>query len=210
MKYKDARILIFCKAPVLGQVKTRLVPMLGEKQALLLYQELTTRMISTCLESELAPVQIWTTEDHAFFHTFGELGKVGHIRIQQGDNLGQRMQFALTTALLESGVQRAILAGTDCPPVDMSYLDKALAALEDHDAVLGPTEDGGYGLIGLWKVQADYFSDIPWSTDSVCADTCSRFNRNGLHWSLLPQIWDVDRPEDIMRYQKFCQTLPRR
>ena len=63
--------------------------------------------------------------------------------------------------------------------------------------VLGPAEDGGYGLVGVKAEIPDMFSDIDWGTEKVLSQTCNRLNRGGLSYSLLPLIWDVDRPEDL-------------
>ena len=200
MKYDDARILVFCKAPIAGEVKTRLIPLLDADGARALYEDLASRMLKTCVTADLAPVQLWCTPDttHDFFSRFNT-----SLHQQLGDDLGQRMYRALSTALAETGIQRAILIGTDCPTIDGTYLTRALDALQDHDVVLGPAEDGGYGLIGLRNIDASYFSGIAWSTDQVCAETCRRFNSADANWALLPLIWDVDRAEDVSRYRRL-------
>ena len=91
----------------------------------------------------------------------------------------------------------AVIIGTDCPTLDRHYLDRAIASLLHHDAVIGPAEDGGYGLIGLHRSSSKYFENLSWGTEKVCSETCRRFNQADLNWSLMPFIWDVDRPEDL-------------
>ena len=196
MKYNDSSILVFCKAPIVGEVKTRLIPTLGADEACTIYKMLSEGTITAALEADLASVQLWCAPDttHEFFTQFNAVD----LFVQQGNDLGERMHHALSEALNEN--QRVVLIGTDCPTIDKTYLDLAITALEDHDAVIGPAEDGGYGLIGLRKSSTDYFDNIEWSTDQVCAETCRRFNVAGLNWALLPLIWDVDRPEDVDRY----------
>ena len=201
MKYSDARILVFCKAPVPGAVKTRLIPTLGEQGACDLHSELATRILDVVQPAQLAPVQLWCAPDtnHPFFTERDAVS----LHQQTGEDLGERMHRAFVSALDESGVHRVVLIGTDCPTIDDDYIDAALSTLRDHDAVLGPAEDGGYGLIGLTKPEADYFHGIAWGTDSVCEDTCTRFNTAALNWALLPRIWDVDRPEDVARWRQL-------
>ena len=65
--------------------------------------------------------------------------------------------------------------------------------------MLGPAEDGGYGLIGLRQAAPKVFADIAWSTETVCAVTAQRLNSLYQYWTLLPLLWDVDRPADLAR-----------
>mgnify|MGYP006170812589 FL=1 len=201
MKYSDARILVFCKAPVPGEVKTRLIPALGDQGACDLHIELATHILDVVQAAQLAPVQLWCAPDtnHAFFTERHEVS----LYQQTGQDLGERMHRAFVSALADPGVNRVILIGADCPTIDDNYMDTALGKLEDHDAVIGPAEDGGYGLIGLTKPNADYFQDITWGTGTVCEDTCRRFNKADINWAQLPRIWDVDRPEDVARWRQM-------
>lgn len=203
MKYANAVIQVFCKAPVTGTVKTRLIPALGPDDARQVHEQLAARMLKECHEADLARMEVWTVDhaDHPFFAPYDD------VHLQMGADLGERMSNALSTALNEPDVDRAILTGTDCPGLDAAYLDRALVALKDHDAVIGPAEDGGYGLIGLRRPGRPFltgmftgiFTGIDWGTSEVCAQTCRKFNEAGLRWALLPLIWDVDRPEDLRR-----------
>jgi hypothetical protein len=77
--------------------------------------------------------------------------------------------------------------------------------LKTHDVVLGPAEDGGYGLVGVKGEIPDMFSDIDWGTERVLSQTCARLNRDGLDFGLLPLIWDVDRPDDLSRYRAWLK-----
>lgn len=201
MKYDDARILVFCRAPVVGQVKTRLIPALGEEGATALHAELAQRTLGTCLESRLAPVDLWCEPDiHDPFYRAPSLQGV-KLHPQVGHNLGERMLRALLQALSAPNIRRAILVGTDLPTLNADYLDRAIACLADHDAVIGPAEDGGYGLIGLSEARVEVFDGIVWGSDKVCAETCRRFNQLGMYWTLMPRLWDVDLPEDVARYR---------
>ena len=80
-----------------------------------------------------------------------------------------------------------------------AYHDKS-ASLSDSK------EDGGYGLIGLQRAEADVFNDINWGTEDVCSDTCRHFNTLGMNWALMPLLWDVDRPEDVDRWRSFISV----
>jgi len=194
------KLMIFCKSPIPGTVKTRLIPSVGEDAACKLHIELATRQIKDCLNPVIlasADVELWCTPDTnaEFFQQFDL-----PLKLQKGDDLGDRMSHAF-----ESLNVPGILIGIDCPNLSAAYILNAIEKLGTHDAIIGPAEDGGYGLIGLGNMNAvsnkKVFENIPWSTDSVCADTCTVFNQVYKNWSLLPLLWDVDREEDIIRYE---------
>ena len=197
----DTLIQLFTKAPIPGAVKTRLIPELGEQGAAELHIELTGRMIHE-LSAWGNRLELWCASDinHPWF------ASVPHGRfLQQGDDLGQRMAHALNHGLRRaSGV---LLLGTDLPPVDSAYIEQAFAALTNHDLVLGPTLDGGYGLLGLRGEVPDIFTDIPWGSAEVLSATCSRLNKRQVDYKLLPLIWDVDTPEDLVRYHAWLDSV---
>ena len=117
---------------------------------------------------------------------------------QQGDDLGERMRNALASALARGDVP--MLIGTDCPAIDADYLASASSALDTHDAVFGPVEDGGYALVGLAR-DVDAFTGIAWSTPSVMAGTRATLRRSGTRWRELATLWDVDTAEDLARWR---------
>ena len=199
MKNPEPLIQIFCKAPVLGKVKTRLIQKLGRRGALDLYLQMFERLIAE-LSASGFNTELWISpdKDHAFFEPYA------FARFQQaGPHLGVRMSTALRDGLNRH--ESVILVGTDLPLIDRSYIEQAVGALQTHDVVLGPAEDGGYGLVGVKAETPDMFSDIDWGTERVLSQTCARLNRDGLDFGLLPLIWDVDRPDDLPRYQAWLE-----
>ncbi len=204
MRFPDALIQIFCKAPVPGTVKTRLAATIGDEAACRVHAQLATRMIETAIQSATAPVQIWCTPDaqDPFFDQFDAAR-----RVQEGHDLGERMRNALELGL-EEGARRVVLVGTDCPPIDDDYLAAAFDALEHHDAVLGPAEDGGYGLIGLARPCAEAFEGIDWGTGSVARETLRRIEQCGRTVQVLKEIWDVDEAGDLERWRATTGGQP--
>ncbi|MFB3107603.1 MAG: TIGR04282 family arsenosugar biosynthesis glycosyltransferase, partial [Pseudomonadales bacterium] len=120
------------------------------------------------------------------------------LRKQVGDDLGERMAHAIS-ACLEAG-SSALIVGSDCPTITAAYIRQAAAVLDTHDLVLGPAEDGGYGLIGLRHPAPELFTGMLWSTAEVFAQTVARANCLGLSWSVLETLWDVD---DEPGWQRF-------
>jgi len=196
--YPDARILIFAKAPKPGRVKTRLIPALGPQGAAELHARLLEDSVSRLTALRLAPAELWCTPDSNQdpFPDLAHRYRLGLFR-QRGADLGQRMHHAAADALLRG--DKLVLVGTDCPPLDGSYVERALQALERNDAVLGPVQDGGYVLLGLKRVAGALFRDIPWGSDRVAEITRERMAALGWEWAELPLLWDVDRPEDLIR-----------
>lgn len=199
MKFPDSKILIFCKAPVPGSVKTRLHGLLTPEQASELHKKLATETIIQAVESQLCPVELWCSPDttHGFFQSMKfEQGIV--LRQQQGKDLGERMHQALKITLNHSS--SAIVIGTDCPSLTRMDLELAITRLEeDSDVVIAPTEDGGYALIGMKYPDSSMFENISWGTSAVINQTMAKMNLSDRSIYILPMQWDVDRPEDIQR-----------
>lgn len=193
--------MIFCKAPIAGQVKTRLIPSMGEDAACTLHQALANKRIVDCLTTEvtsLADVELWCASElnHPFFEKFDVEKK-----LQDGVDLGQRMANAF-----QSGGKPGILIGTDCPNLTVDYLCDAIKKLPEYEAIIGPAEDGGYGLIGMNKPDNSVFQGVEWGSSEVCAETCKVFNASYDNWGLLPLLWDVDREEDVLRYHQLVAS----
>jgi glycosyltransferase A (GT-A) superfamily protein (DUF2064 family) len=89
-----------------------------------------------------------------------------------------------------------VLIGTDCPLITAGYLQSAFAAVSEQKTVIGPAEDGGYVLLGASTVQPGLFSEMPWGTSLVYAETLARIT--GDSESLMP-LWDVDYVADLRR-----------
>ena len=123
-------------------------------------------------------------------------------RRREGD-LGTRMALALESALAAGSP--ALLIGCDCPVLTPAYLREAAAALaEGNDAVFGPAEDGGYALIGAARSpSAQLFEDIAWGTSTVMQATRARLARGNWRWRELELLWDLDRPEDLLRWRQL-------
>ena len=196
----NCRIMVFAKAPTPGRVKTRLVPALGERAAAALHRQLAERTLGTARAARLGPVELWCAPgtNDAFFAACAEQHGVG-LRDQGEGDLGMRMARALESALAEGSP--GLLIGSDCPALTPEYLREAAAALVNgSDAVIGPAEDGGYVLIGLARSPAaPLFKDIAWGSATVMQETRAHLARLNWRWRELATLWDVDRPEDLLR-----------
>lgn len=204
IKYPDCAILVFSKAPVVGQVNTRLVPYITAEQAASLHEELTHDRLRMCTTADLCDVELWCSPDtrHPFFFDCRQRYGV-QLQTQNGNDLGERMSAALQTML--GRYKKIIIIGTDAPALDIDTIDAVVNQLEHSDIVLVPAEDGGYVLLGASKHHQDLLVDVPWGTEGVLASTVRNIERLGLSYSLLGECWDVDRPEDLERYRALRQ-----
>lgn len=146
--FPDGVLLIFCKAPVAGQVKTRLQPALTALQAVEAHIELTRFTLDRAFRQSLCDVRLYCAPgpEHEFFQRCAATYPVT-LHEQEGAGLGERMQAAFAETL--QAYRHAVLIGCDCPSLTVEDLREAFAALSDGaDLVLGPAEDGGYVLIG--------------------------------------------------------------
>jgi rSAM/selenodomain-associated transferase 1 len=197
--------MVFCKAPVAGRVKTRLMTKLSAEQAMQVHIELAQRTLQLATQHHLCPVQLWCTPttDHAFFTASAQTYHVTLLQ-QQGLDLGGRMNNAFCRAL--NNHSRALIIGCDCPSLTERDLEAALTALnQEAQCVLAPAEDGGYVLIGLNQPQQELFDNMPWGTERVLEQTRARIKRANLRHQELKQQWDLDTPEDLARYRALAQ-----
>lgn len=193
-------IIVFARAPVPGQAKTRLAARLGEWRAAQLHARLTRHAVQTALAARCGPVELHATRRHAFFDTLGVA-----LRVQKGKDLGERMYRALNKAR-----RPAILIGTDCPMLTPADLRRALRWLQGGcDVVLAPAQDGGYALIGARRVRHEFFENVRWGTAQVYEQTAR--NLTGYRWRALRRVWDVDRPADLerLRWLRFASAARR-
>jgi hypothetical protein len=193
--------VVFAREPLLGQVKSRLASEIGTHEALAVYRAMLARLGELLTRSRIADWDLWVTSNCSH-EDFISICNKRNIYLQDGQDLGARMDAAIQQTLLDQNVENVILIGTDCPALTTGYLQQALLALESGvDVVLGPAEDGGYVLVGMRRPIAAVFEDIPWGTDQVMHKTLETLKADELSYRLLDTLWDVDRPEDLARLQ---------
>lgn len=198
-RFPNQRILIMAKAPIPGQAKTRLIPTLGEEGAAQLHQQLVQRLLDALIPARIAPLQLWCSPDekHPLFQDCAQRFPLS-LHHQQGDDLGQRLAHALSSALHDADA--AMVIGCDIPQLGPAQLSQACQWLEQgSDAVLGPSEDGGYYLLGLRTMAEELFTDIPWGKAQVAEHTRVRLRELEWPWRELETLWDIDRKEDLLR-----------
>ncbi len=196
----DPSMLVMAKRPQLGKVKTRLAKDIGDEKALLIYKELLTATERLLNQAE-ANTFVFATGSggEQVFKAFEH-----HQFEQVGDDLGQRMKHAFETAFAEFGAHPCLMIGTDCPEISVDHLQKAIGALRDHDAVFGPSIDGGYYLIGMNELIPELFDGISWSTDQVLNQSLSALTGGCRTVTLIDQLNDIDTLDDLKKSDYFA------
>lgn len=190
-------VVVFAKAPIAGLAKTRLAPALGADGAAALAARMLRHALSQAAEAGIGPVELCGTPDARHPALVAAAAPFGATLTAQGTgDLGLRMHRAFARTLMQQG--RALVIGTDAPALDAAMLRQAAARLLDHDAVFVPALDGGYALAGLKRADPRWFSDMPWSSPGVMAETRRRLRAAGVRWAELAAVADVDEPPDLV------------
>lgn len=194
----ERALMIFARLPQPGKVKTRLSPVLSPEECATLYG----CMVDDLLErlSLLHTRRVLFYDDEAGAREwFEERWPDLELRPQRGDDLGERMERAFGE-LFDEGCRRVVIVGSDSPDLPISFIEEAFSLLEEGaDAVFGPSDDGGYYLLGLREQRRELFCGIPWSSRETLARSLERGKEVGLEVRLLPEWYDVDTPDDLTR-----------
>lgn len=181
------------KQPLPGEVKTRLIPAIGAESAALLAQAFLEDTLQ-CITSLKWARPILACTGPVTQHSVCERW------IQAEGDLGTRQENVLRRAIESS--HSAILIGADCPGLPISFLEEARNALAHYDAVLGPSHDGGYYLIGLRYCPRGLLAGIPWSQPDTFIQALSKLQDTGMRVAVIDPWFDIDTPEDLATLAK--------
>ncbi|WP_334190445.1 TIGR04282 family arsenosugar biosynthesis glycosyltransferase [Noviherbaspirillum sp.] len=196
MTPQNCALIIFAKAPIPGQVKTRLAQTIGDQAAARLATHMLHDTLHRAIAARVGPVELCCAPDttHREFRHAAAQYDIS-LTMQGGGDLGERMYRALERALLRHPC--ALLIGTDAPALGIGQLRRAADALLTNPAVFVPATDGGYVLVGMNEPMLSLFDDIPWSTAGVMQRTRERIVQLGIDVAELEPVADVDIPDDL-------------
>ncbi|TVR52824.1 MAG: DUF2064 domain-containing protein [Gemmatimonadales bacterium] len=191
-------LMIFAKAPRIGQVKTRLAEGVGAPRAVEIYRRLGREVVDRLRHGGWDTVIFYDPPDAqaAMKDWLGVEALTFHP--QEGEDLGARLSRAFQHASRQAGPMCVV--GTDIPDLDGELVETAFRRLEAEDGpqvILGPAKDGGYYLLALRSPEPRLFQGIRWSTERVREQTLDRARELGLSVEELPVLADVDRVEDL-------------
>jgi uncharacterized protein len=192
-------VIVMIKAPRAGFAKTRLVPALSETEAASLAACFAQDVVQGAGKVDGHLLIAYTPADgREVLETI--LPRSVLWFEQQGDDLGERLDSAAAHAA-SLDFTPLIFIGADSPTLPPTFIATAIEWLTSgkSDVVLGPTEDGGYYLIGLRRRERGLFQNVAWSTSAACEQTAQNAARLGLRLLQLPAWYDVDTPSDLLR-----------
>lgn len=200
MKKKNA-LIIFCKAPRPGTVKTRMQPELTPEQSRELYMAMVEDLTATFSDADTFDLLIhyWPTDARPEME--GWLGTDKRYTPQHEGNLGTKMHLAFTD-VLNGGYEKVAIIGSDLPSLNENDIESAYQLLDTHDAVFGPTDDGGYYLVALKNAQPVLFESVEWSTPAVFEQTLANARRANLSIGQLNEKRDIDNFLEVQRLWK--------
>ncbi len=191
-------LVVFARAPRVGQTKTRLAADIGTVPAWAFAREILRTVVRPLASDSRWRCWLAVTPDRAF-HLRRVWPKSHGFVTQGGGDLGRRM--AAVSASLEPGP--VVIIGADVPGIRPHHIAQAFRALGRFDAVFGPARDGGYWLVGMKRRPAfiDLFRGVRWSTEHALADTAANLKDDQTH-VLLETLEDIDEGEAYKRWRK--------
>jgi len=198
---REAAICVFAKPPVPGEAKTRLIPSLGAARAAELAEAFlrdTLKVLERFGRAETV-VAVTAPFDREYMRNC-------KVWVQPEGGLDIRLETILRRALVEHPMAFAI--GADSPGLPVLCLDQARQQLESHDAVLGPSADGGFYLIGVKQCPPGLLGRIEWSRRTTLQQTVFRMRQQGFSAALISEWFDVDTAEDLSQLESlFAQRM---
>ena len=201
-------LAVMAKAPQAGRVKTRLCPPLSPAEAAAFARCCLLDTLAKVRTLPAVPVLTYTPASQR--QCFAAMAPDFTLLPQPAGDLGRRMAHCFRR-LFARGFSAVLLMGSDLPTLPVAYLRHAMALLEaaSVDLVLGPSEDGGYYLIGLRQLHEALFTQIPWSSAGVLQATLQRAAAHRLRVACLPAWYDVDTPAELARLRtELAHTHP--
>jgi len=206
----DASLLVFAKVPRPGAVKTRLTPALTPEEAARVYTAFLRDTLRQVVQLEVDDVRLYLApplpDNGIADNGIDGLPAAVSVYRQKGDGLGARMRRAFRETSGD-GADRAVLMGSDHPTLPSSFLRQAFRSLEEARSLcVGPTEDGGFYLLGMSTMYPQLFDGMSYSHSEVFADTLARAQETDAEVTVLPEWYDVDTPQDLDRMQADLAT----
>ena len=197
----------FSRSPEPGRSKTRLIPAVGPEGAARLQEAFLRDTLTRLVALPHTQVALWVAGEP----NHDAVARAVHglpivTSTQEGVGLGERIEKAFAQGLARA--EKMVLVGSDSPTLPLSLLEQGLLALDQADAVLGPTPDGGYYLIGFRQGVNPALQGVRWSTEHTLSDTQAALSRQNVSMYLLPPWYDVDTPADLRLLRAHLALQP--
>jgi rSAM/selenodomain-associated transferase 1 len=207
MAIRANALAVMAKAPVAGQVKTRLLSSFTDEEAAELSRSLLVDQLNHLQELDKTDFYLAFAPDDARLLMEQLAPACFYLFPQQGDDLGGRMA-AVFERLFQMGHKNIALIGGDLPPVPLRFFDQAYAFLESSKkrVVLGPSRDGGYYLVGCNRPTPEMFRGMSWSHSEVLTETQNKLSSLKVNYDLLPLWFDIDTADDLRHLESVSDN----
>lgn len=202
MKQPTTVLQVFAKDPQPGQVKTRLIPDLGQGKATRVYRYSLKHALQLARDSDFE-YQLWLNQPStdSLFDDFD-------IQLQVSGDLGEKMFHALSSALHTGNFDKAILIGSDCLDLQQYHLQRVNEMLDHYSLVIIPALDGGYVLIAASQsVNPKIFNNICWSSEQVLRQSLKQCMDAQQSVKLLNPLRDIDHATDLAHYPQLRSII---
>lgn len=192
---REAALIVFGKIPEANKVKTRLTTLLSPREAASLYEAFLLDAIDvyTALDAD---VRLYFSNSVNTVPSHLRPRKVSVFE-QTGDGLGARMANAFAETFV-AGYQQIVIIGTDHPTLPDAFIQQAFSLLEAPRSIaIGPSDDGGYYLLGMNEFYSHVFQDMTYSHEQVFEQTMARIGELDAAINILPTWYDVDTPDGL-------------
>lgn len=197
MNIQKNALIIFTRNPELGKCKTRLAKTVGDDAALHIYKYLLQHTADVAKKVEA---------DRFVFYSENiiedDLWDAKHFRkkLQKGHDLGERMLEAFSE-IFKLNYKRVCIIGSDLLDLDSKIIEEAYDRLNQSDVVIGPSQDGGYYLLGMKKLFPKVFKNKDWGTETVREFTLRDLQRHKVY--VLETLNDIDTFQDMEHYEQL-------
>ncbi|HAH52103.1 MAG TPA: glycosyltransferase [Balneola sp.] len=190
------KVIVFVKNTISGKVKTRLAKTIGKDEALRVYLRLLA-ITKEEVSKVRAEKEVW----YAWEVSENDIWDENYFKkkVQIEGDLGEKMKDAFKKSF-DSGGEKIVLIGSDCPTLTNEVLEQAFNELNTSDVVFGPSEDGGYYLIGMSSYNPEVLEGIDWSTEKVMEQTEAKAKHIGIKLTKLKYLNDIDTEQDWKEY----------
>lgn len=199
----DIPLILFAKAPVEGEVKTRLMPQLTRQQATRVAEVLLEETIKLARDAWQGKVvlAVWPSVNHPFILQMCEKYKIDYMQQTKGD-LGEKMYHAMQAQSYPCAIM-----GCDVPHCEPMILKRAYQELQNANNVIGLTVDGGYYFLALQNACSALFQSIEWGGDDVSRATLAIAEQNKIVFERLKMLNDIDEYADLVSAARQLPTL---
>ena len=191
-------VIVFARYPEAGKVKTRLSKTLGDEFAAGLYRRMAEQIFSNCLTlpREINDLHLFYDNENYNDSIKKWVPSEFSLHLQEGADLGEKMKNAFGL-MFNNRYEKVIIIGTDCPGINSNFILRSFLELSQHDITIGPSNDGGYYLVGMNKFYPFLFDRIEWGSEQVLNKTINIIKKNKLKLFMLPELIDIDTEQDL-------------